>query len=433
MNTKMLIIIEGIIIFLGLYFQRFINFASIDIYLYLIMIILLFKYTKDMKSNKNVVIFSLIFALFLSIGTLGLVKISLYGIVKIILSFCFYFLIFRRVLLLIKNKISYLNIQSKNKKISAVKFILVSTLIGFLFFLPYFLKFYPGIITWDSFWQIMQARGETRYSDHHPWIHTLTIKLFYEIGYFFTNSRYGGVAFYTLFQMILVAFAFSYSIFILYKNNVKKWILVALWLFVFLLPFNAYYSITIWKDVVFSCIVLIFAMFLWDKYHNKYDWTLFNKIVFVGLSTLICLFRTNGLFSYMLFLLVLFIVYRKEFFKLKYCLLIVISIVFVVKIPIMSIFNIAKVDFIESLSISSQQIAYVIKQDGKISDSDYKELEKMMDVDDIRSQKHNEFHYHISDPVKCNMRKFNYSNHYLDNNKLSYFKIWVKIGWLWRV
>ena len=42
--------------------------------------------------------------------------------------------------------------------------------------LPYFLTLYPGVVTWDSEWQVEQAIGLSSYSNHQPWIQTLMIK-----------------------------------------------------------------------------------------------------------------------------------------------------------------------------------------------------------------------------------------------------------------
>lgn len=38
-----------------------------------------------------------------------------------------------------------------------------------------FLTLYPGVVTWDSEWQVEQAIGLSSYSNHQPWIQTLMI------------------------------------------------------------------------------------------------------------------------------------------------------------------------------------------------------------------------------------------------------------------
>ena len=48
---------------------------------------------------------------------------------------------------------------------------------------PYFLAYFPGILSNDSVWQMDQILGIRPLSNHHPFTHTMIIKLFYSIGY----------------------------------------------------------------------------------------------------------------------------------------------------------------------------------------------------------------------------------------------------------
>ena len=82
----------------------------------------------------------------------------------------------------------------------------------------------------------------------------------------------------------------------------------------------------------------------------------------------------------------------------------------------MPIYKVQGADFIESLSIPAQQIAYVIKEDGDISKKEYKELSKVVDIDRIKEEGKDKQNLIISDPVKHNVRE-NDLDHYLDNNK----------------
>ena len=416
-----------IILFLG--FQKMVNFDTIELYLVVALLLILFKITKDIKLSKLTIIFSSIFALFLSMGNLKITNSNIGIIIAVISQFVGSFFLISRLLQLFQDSLVKINITEKNEKISATKFIIISSIIGFICFVPYFLKYYPGILTVDSMKQMWQVTGYMGYSNHHPWIHTLLIKLLYEFGFILSKNYNFGVATYTIFQMMLVSITFSYVVYILYKNNVKKILVLAMWLFFFLLPFNAIYSVTMWKDIPFSLITLALTVFMYDHYDNKQKYTT-GRIVFVTiLSILFCLFRSNGFIAYLIFILALFIIYRKEFFKLKYSIIITLIVVLIFKGPIMSFFKVEKPNIVESLSIPLQQIGYVVKTDGKLSDDDWEILKKFADISKIKEDAKKEVNLHVSDEMKNNFANVSAkNNNYLENHKGEFIKLWFNIG-----
>ena len=84
--------------------------------------------------------------------------------------------------------------------------------------LPYFLTLYPGVVTWDSEWQVEQAIGVSSYSNHQPWIQTLMIKFCCFLGKLISDSINTGVAIYVMFQMCVLALIYAYVIYYLYQN-----------------------------------------------------------------------------------------------------------------------------------------------------------------------------------------------------------------------
>ena len=52
--------------------------------------------------------------------------------------------------------------------------------------LPWLLYSYPGILTPDSINQFEQVLGMVPFSNHHPWVHTMTISFWYHLGSLFT-------------------------------------------------------------------------------------------------------------------------------------------------------------------------------------------------------------------------------------------------------
>ncbi|MCR4787433.1 MAG: hypothetical protein K5888_02500, partial [Lachnospiraceae bacterium] len=78
-----------------------------------------------------------------------------------------------------------------------------------IFFLPYFLYQFPGIMTPDSIVQYEQVLHIKPYSNHHPWVHTLMLEFFYDIGYAFTRNPNISASFYTVAQMVFMAWSAS--------------------------------------------------------------------------------------------------------------------------------------------------------------------------------------------------------------------------------
>ena len=427
-RKKNINIISYISILITYYNYQMINRNNISLYLLLFLTYFLLKSTTNIKPNNTINIFAIIFAILLTFGNPEMIRFS--KVLYLVASIIGLFTIFQRFFYYLKTSINKLIVNNnsfKNSNISKKKFIMISMILGLIFYLPYLLKFFPGLSNSDGYNQILQLQGIIPYSNHHPIVHTMIIKFWYMIGYTLTKKEIVGVAFYTIFQMFFVSYVYSYVVYSLYKNKINKYLIILIWLFFFLYPFNAIYAITMWKDIMFSTIVLWFIMYIWNHYNEKVSWNKKNKIHFILFGIAICLLRTNGLLGYILFLIIMYFVYKKEFLALKKPILIILIASIAIRGPLYSILNIQRADFVESLSIPIQQVAYVIRNDGRISKQEMKDIKKIADVKQIKTEKDNWRAQFVSDPVKDNIRK-NDTNHYLEKNKGKYLKIWLSIG-----
>lgn len=420
--------ISYIAIMINFYNYHMISTTNISLYLLLFLVLFFFIKTNEIKTDKTINAFAILFTLFFTFGNSDVIRLS--KVLYIITGLIGWYALFQRLFYLLKVNIDKVQINEtvmKKEKISKKKFIIVSMILGFICYLPYFLKFFPALMSSDAYTQILQILHVINYSNHHPIPHTLLIKFWYSIGYFIFKKEIMGVAFYTIFQMILLSYIYSYVVYILYKNNVKKIWIVLFWAFYFLYPFNALYSMTIWKDIIFSPILLWFLVYLWDHYNEKEEWNTKNKILFAIFGILICIFRSNALLAYIIFIAIMFIKYKEEFKKLLKPIIAVIIIALIIKVPFVKLLNATQPDFVESLSIPLQQVAYVIRHDGRLSNKQVKQIEKIADYDLIKSQKDEWRAQFVSDYVKDNIRA-NDKKHYLEKHKLDYLKLWFEIG-----
>ena len=312
------------------------------------------------------------------------------------------------------------NCNIYKNSISKNKFILILTIIGIILYLPYLLSFYPGIFCYDASVQFDQVLGISPYNNAHPILHTLIIKFFYSIGYSIFKSRNIGILFFTIFQMIFVSFTFANVIYICYKNKINKVFIGLLFIFYYLVPYNALYSITLYKDVLFSCCLLLIVLFLYDHDDN---YSIIDKIKFIILSVLVFLLRTNGIIVIILFTITLFILNKKNLKNVIKLLFISIFISMSFRFYIVKILNIQDVDFIgSSLSIPLQNISYVVSNDGNISKEEYKKLNMYIDVSQIKTLYDKDF----SDPI-VNLMNSKSDNKFKDD-KITFYKLWFNIG-----
>lgn len=296
---------------------------------------------------------------------------------------------------------------------------LCSFLLCMLCWLPYFLYQYPGIMTPDSINQFEQVLGVISYSNHHPWVHTLLIKLLYDTGYKITGSMLIALSFYTFFQMCMLSFSISYLIGTLRQYRIKPLICFLITLFYALVPYHAVYSVTIWKDILFAAAVLGFGCALLRLMKKK---TVSDLCIFSITGLTICLFRSNGWYAFLLCLPFLFIFFWKQCRSALPALCGILLMAIIIKYPVMNAFHVTPPDFVESLSIPIQQVAAVICNDRELAPGQLEEIEKVIDLTYIKKL----YDPHFAD----NMKELVRAGHpdYLSSHKADFLKLWLSLG-----
>ena len=197
---------------------------------------------------------------------------------------------------------------------------LLFSLLCLICYLPYYLMYYPTWFNNDAVWQMEQALGMAAKSNHHPYFHTLIIKVFLTVGCGLFGDYTAAVALYTFCQMALTAAVFGFYLYLLYRRGTRLlWLALAVFFYA-LLPVNGMFSICMGKDAWFTA---AFLLFLWVVNHcvkeaevssgadgqekmagvsGSRRWLWF---FLTGVS--VCLLRSNGIFVFLgtAFLLVL--------------------------------------------------------------------------------------------------------------------------------
>ena len=165
------------------------------------------------------------------------------------------------------NRLQSENIKIFGKELSNFKLlknekflVIVTIVLIFLAYLPFFLRYYPGIVTSDSYSQIEQMIGILEPEDHHPITHTAIIGIFANIGLKMFNNINTGIALYSIFSMLMMATFAAFVLKYLRKKKVPAFVQLIILLFYMFYPVNGMYSITMWKDILFSGIMPLFII-----------------------------------------------------------------------------------------------------------------------------------------------------------------------------
>lgn len=293
--------------------------------------------------------------------------------------------------------------------------------------LPWFLYNFPGVMTPDSISQYSQAMGLTGYSDHHPFAHTLLIKLFLSLGMALFDNVYAAIACYTVFQMVLMALLLCYCLCVLYRYGAGKKLCFLFLIFYACVPYNGSFAVTMWKDVLFSGFLLLFVLCIYRLLHLytsggrlKNQPGLLALLLISGL--LVCLFRSNGLYVFLITTPFLVIVLRREWKLLLPGLLAIAALALCIKGPVYDALGVAEPAFSESLSIPAQQIARVVYEGRALTQEQIDLLEKTVDYDSIADY----YQPELSDPVKA-LIQYGHPE-YLEAHKGAYLQLWLQLG-----
>lgn len=287
----------------------------------------------------------------------------------------------------------------------------------------FWLNWFPGLLSHDSYVQIQQALGNEPYSDHHPWIHTMLIKLCMNIGNILFGSNQAGVAVTTFTSLFL-----SSLVLILVLKYFYHDVPVGVWRFAAFLyimdPIHWIYSITIWKDVLFAYTMVAFCLLLmiienlrWGRV-KKHIW-----ILYILISFLFCFARTNGLYAWLFTLPFIFWHYRKNLRPWLVSTLACFLLIVFYKGLVLPYFQVTPPDTVEALSVPLQQIAYTVQNEGIFSEYDESVISNIVDMESMG----NVYTSHISDPVKKLIREEG-NQEYITEKKWDFIKMYLSVG-----
>lgn len=286
---------------------------------------------------------------------------------------------------------------------------------------------YPGAMSPDGRGQLHQAVYLSGFENMNPFINTMFITLFVQIG-----MRIGGVAFgmalYLLFICSLYAFVWSYVARIMIERGLRKCVVVLTLLYA-VWPINLTYVISMWKDTFFAILFLATIVTLLDLLTKK-EIKLFHLFIFSLLQLMTALARNSGWSAFFVEAVVLSIYGTIRFIRdnnqkreliIGIVQLLVVLFSIVVTFVIYPGFGIKSVGNHLTNSIQVQQISRVVVEEN-YSETEEKNImqfgnENMMDQ--IKSK----YRSNIVDPMRS---VFNLE--YIACHKKEFNKLWINLG-----
>jgi len=411
---------------------------------YLILSILLFafykKYLNKFKNKVTYNIISIIFSLLLVfgysydvVGNASLVFGNIALISFSILKFIGLYFLFNTSIHLLDDYLKKKDLaELKKSKILSLfeKHPFVFSFVVILIcYLPYIIAFYPVIINYDAANQIKEVMGiHTRYMDSvvllnpnititnfNPIIHTFLIGGLFKVGYLLGNVNFG-MFLYSIVQLLIVISTFAYSIYYLNKIKVNKKLIMIVLLIYSLVPLFPLYAMTAVKDVIFSSLILLYVIKMYDIIKNKQ--TIKQYILFALLILLIVLFRNNGMITIILTLPILLFMKKEIRVPLLIVLVFNISMYIGYNKVLLPHFEIANTSIREVLSVPFQQTARHVKYFEKdLSEEDKLIIDKVLGYDDLATR----YEPDLSDNVKNKYNKYT-----TDEELNAYFGVWFK-------
>ena len=298
---------------------------------------------------------------------------------------------------------------------------LSSFLLCLLCWLPYYLYQYPGIMTPDSINQFEQVLGVIPYNNHHPFAHTMVFALLYKAAFALTGDMVVSVGFYTFAQMCLLSAGMAFFISTLRQQRIRPFVLLLLTAFYALIPYHAVFSVTIWKDIPFAAAVLFFNCLLL-RLILRGSLLLHERILLLFSGMMICLFRSNGWYAFLVVVPFLLFFFRKQKRQVYPCLLVTLLLCVLIKYPVMNHFQVTQPDLIESLCIPTQQIAAVLCNDRELTAEERGLIENVVDLTYIKELYNPTFADNMKELVRAGDQE------YLASHKKEFFKLWVSLG-----
>ncbi|MGP4069271.1 DUF6020 family protein [Halobacillus sp. B29] len=253
----------------------------------------------------------------------------------------------------------------------------------------YLVAYYPGTMTPDSLshWEQIHTLD---FSNWHPVVYTWYIMAL--------TTIWKTPAIIAFSQIVILALFGGYAAYSLEKRGIaSKWVWIGVLLFG-LYPLNGIFPIAIWKDIFFSGFLFLFTIFTYNIVSSRGTWLASNwHQLMLGINALaISLMRSNGLPIFVVMALLLLIAYRAYFKRLITTLVLVGLAYFLISGPFFNYMDVRATSPNEALSIPTQQLAHIIKENGELTEEQRNYLDSILPLETWKEN----YNPYLTDKIK---------------------------------
>ncbi|KGX91469.1 DUF6020 family protein [Pontibacillus marinus] len=297
-----------------------------------------------------------------------------------------------------------------NVKGSSLKFsFLIYFMIPVIGWALYLIAFYPGTMTPDSLAQWGQAHSY-EWNNWHPIVHTWLLTALLQL--------WDSPAIISSFQILIMALIWAYSMKSIEKKGVSFLALALFSIVAAAWPVLGIFSITLWKDILYSFVLFLFCVLIFNMVFTRGLWLdkKRNLILLLITSLAVVFFRHNGFPVFLVTGVFLFIVFRKHWKPLLLNFVAIIGIYLIVTGPVFSAFNVEPTELKEALGIPTQQIANIV-ENGEMTQEQKEYINEVMPLEIWKK------YYH---PYKVDPLKFSgeYDDVYISETFGQFLKVW---------
>ena len=259
---------------------------------------------------------------------------------------------------------------------------IITFLIPFCFFLFLLLVFSPGIISYDSNNQWLQV-VTNEINNAHPFFTTYFMLLLSKI--------WNSPSVVLVFQVFIFSYFWMYICKIIRENNKKSLKKIVIYtIIISFIPLISLYSITLWKDILYSYYLMFIIYFVYKGIKNKFKYSFLDSFNIGLLLALIFIYRHNGMIVSVFLIFMFVFIYIKNKIGIKKAV-----IIFLTFISFNCLVNIPKKYYLEK-NVASSNVkesigtidSYIIwmygahLNDGNIGKEDLKKLDNVIPTEE---------------------------------------------------
>jgi len=282
---------------------------------------------------------------------------------------------------------------------------------------------YPGTLTVDSMTTIRELMGDSPYSNIMPFWHTVTVKLFVDIGLWLFGEMNAAVALFHGAQILFMAACFAYTIMTMYQAGIPGWFLSAVYAVYAFQPHNIVYSVVLWKDIPFAAAGLLFITALYRLVKGIGKSRFWNYAVFIFGAMGFSLWRTNGWYAFLVTVLVMLVLMGRKEKKLLLLMTVVLVLCWILINPVLDAMDVTETNFVEAFAVPMQQIARVVSEGRELTAEENALLSEIFWMDKLGAL----YNPLTVDPVKFETFRYDRVEYILENAG-DYLKLYFTIG-----